>query len=115
MKQTKDDRHSRAAKVMKAHRLVDELIGLDDKGIPCYCLDKDGKECNHWSGTKEDMEVCLGRGLYDEEVTLLSLSRCFGPSPVLSDEEWKVLLEWLWPDGNRFGLRKEWRDILTEL
>ncbi len=68
---------------------------------------------NNWSETKAEMELDLGRPLNDEEVTLLSLSRAFGPIP--SFKNGVDPTSRLWPKGNPSGLRYDWDQLAEEL
>lgn len=82
---------------------------------PGGCTDEDGNVSGHWSGTKAEMEAVLGRRLTPAEVTVLSLTRCFGPLPLIEGEwdnpTWKPLFHALWPEGNGSGLYMEWGDF----
>jgi hypothetical protein len=91
------------------------LLSFNLSGVIDHCYDDNGAEDNHWSGTKEEMERELGRPLSGDEITLLSLSRGFGPTPSLGDEETRELINLLWPKGNPHGLRFEWELLAQKL
>lgn len=65
--------------------------------------EQDPAQFNHWTGAKDALERSIGRRLTAEEITVLSLSLCFGPTPALSDEERMAALAELWPTGNPCG------------
>jgi hypothetical protein len=50
-----------------------------------------------------------------EEVTLLSLSRYFGPTPVLSDVMAQEVMAFVWPDGNLGGDGLDWMELAEDL
>ena len=87
--------------------------------FPSHFIDDDGNENNHWSGTWEEFKDYFGsRGLPESRemcLTLLSLSRCYGPTPLLGDSEAKDVMEYLWPKGNPCGLRLEWGALNAKL
>lgn len=93
-----------SAHLIKCHNLARVARQFAENGVP-DCAWDDGRENNSWSATKEEMEIFLGRDLTDEEITVLSLSRGFGPTQWLSD---KTLVTKLWPEGNPKGVRYEW-------
>jgi hypothetical protein len=93
----------------------DDLIAccnrLHDAGIPSSSsYDDDGitRHDGHHYGTKVAMEWMLGHELTDVETSCLALGRCYGPTPVLTDEERKAILDRLWPNGNHCGEWLEW-------
>lgn len=86
---------------------------LADDEIPTCDWDDDDREDNNWTATKAEMELCLGRSLNDEEVTLLSLSRAFGPTPSFNNGVDPTSR--LWPNGNPRGLRYDWDQLVEEL
>jgi len=69
----------------------------------------------HWSSTKEEAEVALGRQMSPEEVTLLSLGRYFGPTPSLSYEMAKEVMSFIWPNGNVGGDGLDWMELAEDL
>jgi hypothetical protein len=78
----------------------------------------------HWSGTKSYMERTLDRALTQEEITVLSLGRDYGPTPALNQyttpalnqQYTDELIRALWPEGNRNrGLYYEWSDLANAL
>lgn len=92
--------------------LVAVARDLHERGIP-DCTEYGD---NNWSSTKEEMELYLGRDLIDEEITLLSLSRAFGPTPSFSDDDdARTVTRRLWPKGNEHGLRYDWEQLTEEL
>ena len=90
-------------------RLVAVARRLANEGVPSAAADGH----NNWSATKEAMESFLGRPLTNEEITLLSVSRAFGPTPLL-EAEWGTIQR-LWPNGNGQGLRYDWKQLTEEL
>lgn len=77
-------------------------------GVPVASTDGN----NDWTATKISMETYLRRPLRDEEITLLSISRGFGPTPLL--QEWNVIRR-LWPNKNVQGSRYDWDQLVEEL
>jgi len=69
----------------------------------------------HWSGTKSYMEEILDRALTQEEITVLSLGREYGPTPALNQQYADKLMRALWPEGNHRGLYYEWADLANAL
>ena len=59
----------------KYDALIECCERLDALGIVGWCMDDNGHENNHWSGTLAAMREHLGRQRTDEEITCLSLSR----------------------------------------
>ncbi len=88
---------------------------LHNKDIAGWWLDDDGYESNHWTATRDVMIEELGRPLTPEEIAVLSISRAYGPVPVLSDGEVARVYSYLWPNGNSRGLRREWEGLANEL
>ena len=85
---------------------------LAELGVPGSGPDED----NNWSSTKEEMELYLGRDLNDKEITLLSLSRAFEPTPLFSDiSDGQIVTRRIWPQGNGQGLRYAWDQLVEEL
>lgn len=67
--------------------LIEMSRDLGVRSIPFFGVDENDQLHCHWSLTKTTMEVELGRRrLTADEVTLLSLSRDFGPCPSLSPD-----------------------------
>lgn len=101
-----------SAHLMVLNSLVAAARRPIEAGIPETCFDGD----NHWGATKEEMELSLDRDLNDEEITLLSLSRAFGPTPSFGDDrDAQIALRRLWPNGNPTGLRYDWEQLAEEL
>jgi hypothetical protein len=101
----------------KALKLKVELIVLRLKeminNVPESTMSDDGSQVTgHWSGTKDDMERSIGRKLDPIEVTILSLSRRYGPTPLLNNEESAELLSTIWPEGNNTGNWLGWSELL---
>lgn len=99
----------------KYDALIECCERLDALGIVGWCMDDNGHENNHWSGTLAAMREHLGRQLTDEEITCLSLSRAFGPTPCVSDDDTQSLWGVLWPEGNPRGLRYDWGELAHRL
>ena len=91
--------------------LLKTCYELAHLGVPCNSYDDDGKESGHWTATKDDMAAFLGRDLTDAEVCCLSVSRNFGPTPGMSDEDVLRCCETLFPNGNGAGGWWEWDDM----
>lgn len=96
--------------VRLAAQYLRELNAPED----CLAGDKQSRT-NHWTGTCEELRGFLGRRLVPEEITALSLSRCYGPTPTLNVEEAYRLRAILWPSGNSQGLRYTWRELAEAL
>ena len=53
-------------------------------------LDQDGNATyNHWSGAKAALEEVMNRELTMIEITILSISLAYGPTPMLQGYEYK--------------------------
>ena len=100
-----------SAHLMVLSSLVSVARRLVETGIPTTGPCED----SHWSETKEEMELYLLRDLNDEEITLLSLSRAFGPTPLLTETMAAETIRRLWPNGNPEGLRYDWDQLVEEL
>ena len=57
----------------------------------------------HWSEAKHLIEEKLQRKLKEHEITILSLSLCFGPMPILNEKQQEIAVKKLWPEGNPLG------------
>lgn len=89
---------------------------LHNSNAPSYCMSDDGtQESNHWAGTMCAMEKHLERKLTADEVTCLSLSRGYGPTPSLGQADRFMLMEHLWPGPNSTGMRYEWDYLANQL
>ena len=108
------------------NRLAEVAKTLFEAGIPsCVWEDfgdtdettgfTDERPNYHWSATKEEAEASLGRQMSPEEVTLLSLGRYFGPTPVLSDALSQEVMAFVWPDGNLGGDGLDWMELAEDL
>ncbi len=93
-------------------QLADCCDALEEANVSESYWGDDGGESNHWSATMGAMKEDLGRGLTDEEITVLSLSRCYGPTPSLQDH---ALMGQLWPSGNPKGQRMGWATLAARL
>lgn len=81
-------------------KLVVVADQLNAAGIPSCCYEDDGvRESAHWHGTLDNMKAALGRNLTEEEITLLSLSRAYGPSPAVADVAARAVIDSLFHDG----------------
>jgi hypothetical protein len=101
---------------MKIKKIVEISEQFFSVGAPAFCWsDNKSQTSNHWSGTKEEMENFFRRQLSPEEVTVLSISRCWGPTPSLKEEEAIEILNFLWPEGNAAGQRLKWDDLSQKL
>lgn len=100
----------------KLHALARAAQNLADLGIAECAYEGDlCIETNHWSATLDVVKEQLGRRLTDEELTVLSLSRSFGPTPFLTDAETVAITAALWPEGNGAGNRYSWCDLSAVL
>jgi hypothetical protein len=110
------ERSGQAELVEVLETLSDTASRFDRELVPECCLSDDGTQTtNHWSGTLDEIREHLGRELTEAEVTVLSLSRCFGPCPALQDKDTAVIMGRLWPEGNNCGLRLEWKYLAEKL
>lgn len=99
--------------ILKALSEVAESLGR--MNVPEFCHDDDGCENNHWTGTRDEMVVALGRRLLDMEVTVLSLSRAFGPIPSIPNGSEQPIWDALFPNGNECGCRLGWQELAEKL
>jgi hypothetical protein len=88
---------------LKVELIVLKLQQMINNQMPESILTTDGKISGHWSETKEKMEDSNWTKLNPIEVTILSLSRNFGPTPLLNYEERMELFSTIWPVGNNNG------------
>lgn len=68
-----------------------------------------------WSETKDEMSSYLGRSLTGEEITCLSLSRCIGPCPSLTEAQSYWVMSTLWPKGNEQCRLITWSGLARQL
>jgi hypothetical protein len=103
--------------IITSAAIVETLNNLIENNVPAFCLSDDGEQVSgHWSGTKEAMEEFLGRYLTDDEVTCLSLTRCFGPTPTITDDEALAIIGQVWPNGNNNGNDwMSWEELLNTI
>jgi len=96
----------------RAINIINAAVNLDKLDAPPCCWgDEDEQPDGHWSGTLGEMKEELGRELSDLEITCLSLTRNWGPTPALDDEEAVLVLEHLWPEGNAVGSWMDWIEM----
>ena len=95
--------------------LIEAAELLAAGNVPDHGWDDNGEPTNHWSATLDTMVEHLGRKLTEAEVTLLSLSRAWGPMPAIDMAERQEVLEAIWPHGNSCGLRMSWEDLRDAL
>ena len=104
-------------------KLVETCENLGRLETTSCCLSDCGSQTSgHWSETKKCMERELHRSLTDAEITCLSLTRYFGPTPCLSDQERLVLFAhvgqptWEWMGWNELGarLKRPFKEALPE-
>jgi len=102
-----------------------------EEGIPCSCMTDEQEpytdpetgqyyipepeESGHWSGTLKEIKESLGRELTEPEVTVLSISRNFGPMPLLKDTEIQQISQFLFPKGNGSGQWYQWYQLAEKL
>lgn len=103
--------------------LVETLRGLvflcqflAEKQVPVFAWTEpeDGSSpvpCGNWTATVLAARNHLGRRLTDAEITLLSLSRGWGPLPWFSGEWRHPLVLEIWPSPNHLGGWLEWEDL----
>ncbi len=96
-------------------KLIETCNDLTAKSIPGWCGEPEEGGTNHWSGTYDVMREKLARPLTDEEVSVLSLSRAYGPLPSVPESVRQQLIDHLWPRGNPRGLRMDWVDLANRL
>ena len=98
---------------MNVYKAIKNFAELN---VPTGCISDDGKQYTfHWSGTKASIEAFLWRDMTDDEITILSLSRAYGPTPSLTDDEVVSIMDKLFPKGNPYGIVYEWEELLNEL
>jgi hypothetical protein len=103
---------------MKYNDLVACCHRLSAAAIPASsAVEHQGQKVvdGHWTGTMLDMRSALGRDLTDCEITVLSLGRCYGPTPLLSPAEKESLIKSIWPDSNGWGGWMEWQELADEI
>ena len=83
-----------------------------ENGVPSFGWTEETHEpISHWVATASAMEAKLGRPLNDAEVTLLSLSRGWGPLPWFNDWWKHPLVAKIWPEFNYQGVWYPWEEM----
>lgn len=99
--------------------LAAAIVGLVKSNAPACCwVESDilgGGQSAHWGGTLDAVREHLGRRLTEAELTALSLSRAYGPTPLLNDNTARSLIDWLFPDGNGRGEWYEWDELARKI
>jgi hypothetical protein len=110
--------------VMNNHRNMIETLKalvflcqyLAEKGVPVFAWTEpeDGSSpepCGNWTATVCAVRDHLGRRLTDAEVTLVSLTRGWGPLPWFSGEWRHPLILEIWSSPNHLGGWLEWEEM----
>jgi hypothetical protein len=89
---------------------------LAEKNIPSYgwtepAGDETPVPTGHWTATAQNMAARLKRRLTEAEVTLLSLSRGWGPLPWFSGEWRHPTVALIWTSPNHSGDWLEWEEM----
>lgn len=96
--------------------ITETLNNLHENAVPAFCMsDDDCQVTGHWGGTKDVMEENLGRYLTKAEITCLSLTRCFGPTPTITDDEALAIIGQVWPNGNSNGSWLTWKELINTM
>ena len=93
--------------------LIQTCLNLENTA-PCCVFENDGPD-GHWSGTIDLMTESLGRDLTDLEITALSLSRYFGPTPAINEHVAREIFVSIWPEGNPCGYWLDWYQLAERL
>lgn len=82
----------------------------------------DGEATAHWHSTLDAMRQhyvqftgLRASRLSDINITLLSIGRAYGPTPLLTAEETTLIFRHLFPVGNHHGVAYEWRKLAERL
>lgn len=110
----------------KIKKLANVAIGFWDNKTPSFtwlehCEWKDSEtgethvslpqKTGHWTALLDEVKGLFERPLTGEEITILSLSRDFGPTPALENEEAQELFQFLFSDRNSTGIWYEWDEL----
>lgn len=102
-------------------KLRDRALWFAEDNVPSYCRNEKGNKSGHWSSTLDEMRKAYSADTCDlvideAAVTLLSLSRAYGPMPFLADaEEETPLMKQLWPNGNPARNWLSWETLAKKL
>jgi len=89
---------------------------LAEKNVPAYgwtepAGDETPVPTGHWTATAQNMAARLKRRLTEAEVTLLSLSRGWGPLPWFGDNWRNPIVIEIWSSPNHSGDWLEWEEM----
>lgn len=100
----------------KLEKLLRCSMRLAEQNFPeCVWCESSDRPSGHWSDTLDAMQAHDLRRLTEYELTCLSLSRAYGPVPVLTDSEASALVAALWPQGNATGQWLSWESLSDRL
>jgi len=85
-----------------------------NQGIP-GCDVRNGVEDGHPTATMDLIEKIVGGPLRADEMTVVALSRCFGPAPYLDGKSVSDIGSKLWPNKNPEGRRLSWVELAEKL
>jgi len=102
------------SKLQAAARKMDPYYNPDNGWFSGESETDEGKpEWNHWTGALDELKKKISVG--DPEVTLLSLSLNYGPTPLLSKDVAEAAFKKLWPKGNPKGWALDPKKVLKEI
>jgi len=101
-------------KIKVSKRVLEQLLDAAEHFIeieaPSCVLDRFENDNPHWSRTRECLKLYLGRELTNMEITLLSLTREYGPYPALNEEDVEELQRAFFPNGAERGEYISWEE-----
>lgn len=101
---------------VKLKKLVATARNMHRKNVPtCFWCEESNSQSGHWSSTLDEIKSAIDRRLTEEEITVFSLSRCYGPTPLLTEVDRDELLRYLWPQGNGSGSWYETYENLADV
>jgi hypothetical protein len=98
-------------------QLITAAYAAADANLPAFCWEDSeigDKPSGHWSGTLAAIEEAGGE-ITPALITILSLSRFFGPTPLLSPRAGASLMRWVFPNRNDCGGWAEWESLAETL
>jgi hypothetical protein len=92
-------------------KIIDELIKTCEHLITSHCP----WDSDNYSDTMDSMIKYFDRGLTNQEITCLSLSRAYGLTPFIPDECVHTIFCKVWPQNNPMNIWLSWNELLITL
>jgi hypothetical protein len=117
MKDIQNIQKTKTRKLKEPVKLLQMIIRATDYltyRIPCCGIDANGYDTAHWSLTlnavKKAINDKMGEKINDIDITLISLSRNYGPKPFLCKHDENLISKFLYPSKD--FLEYEWKDLI---